>query len=56
MTRLLVARGPARAALAALVPHAGRATDRTPDLGRARAHVTSTEVVAFAARIARGGA
>lgn len=47
MTRLTTTRGAARALLAPLLHHTGRASDRTPDLGRVRLTVTATHLVAW---------
>jgi len=47
MTKLEVPRGKFRAALAAVLPHAGRATDDTPHLGRVRFHVTGDALYAY---------
>jgi len=37
-----------RAALGAVLPHAGKATDDTPDLGRVRLHLTATHLLVWA--------
>ncbi len=52
MTRLEVPRGKLRAAVASVLPHAGRATDDTPHLGRLRFHVTGDAVHVYATDIA----
>lgn len=47
MTALLCRRGEVRAALAALLPHAGKSTDDTPDYGRVRFRAGADELVAW---------
>lgn len=47
MTALACRRGEVRAALLALLPHAGRASEQTPDYGRVRFHAAADELVAW---------
>lgn len=48
MTDLSCRRGEVRAALSALLPHAGKATDDTPDFGRIRLRAGGDELLAWA--------
>lgn len=45
MTSIALRRGQLRAALTALLPHAGRACEQTPDYGRLRFHVRGDDVL-----------
>src|SRR5690625_3047989 len=47
VTALCCRRGEVRAALAAVLPHAGKATDDTPDYGRVRFHAGADELLAW---------
>jgi len=47
VTKLEIPRGKFRAALTAVLPHAGRQTDDTPLLGRVRFHVTGDALYAY---------
>ncbi len=47
MTALACRRGEVRAALAALLPHAGKASDDTPDFGRIRLRACGDELLAW---------
>ena len=48
MTAIEVPRGLARAALAAVLPHAGHESDDTPDLGRVRLLATGDALLVWA--------